>query len=564
MSPLCAGWAHIVQQLAPFPRVALPCPQMETVRLRLGELLVDARIITREQLEEVLELQKSDGRRLGTLLVEQELVNETQLTQILSQQLSVPWVSLYHVDFSKRLLNLVPAQVAQKYCLVPIYVRHVRGQGDTLYVAMDDPTNVDALRECASWSGLPTRAMIASPADIRRAVEIYYGVTVKEESTRSHDAGTAGGDAQQAEPEQPSEAAEDEELAEREEAAASEEEQSVLEAEPPEPVETTSEAQLPAEPAASEPPPAATSLDHGTMEDTSSVGRESIHEVSVDDDIAPAVEASERELTEAGVAEQTQPKQDETEPAETKPAETKPAETKPAETKPAETKPAETKPAETKPAETKPAETKPAETKPAETKPAETKPAETKPAETEPAETEPAETEPAETEPAETEPAETADDDIQVEVGEEMTLEELLAQREKPPGTEPAEPPLKRSKSGKMLSLTLLDGTTLALPVQRKRRSRPSLVGAVQSEPAVPPAVDRAPREVVDEHLTGKDGLGVRDILAALRAASHGVDATEVLGRHAKWEAMVAALLAILVRKGLITEEELLEEMRKI
>ena len=149
---------------------------MEPARLRLGELLVDARIITREQLEQVLDLQKNDGRRLGTLLVEQELVNETQLTQIFSQQLSVPWVSLYHVDFSKRLLGLVPAHVANKYCLVPIYVRHVRGQGDTLYVAMDDPTNLEALRECASWSGLPTRAMIASPGDIRRTIEIYYAL----------------------------------------------------------------------------------------------------------------------------------------------------------------------------------------------------------------------------------------------------------------------------------------------------------------------------------------------------------------------------------------------------
>src|SRR5512141_1511411 len=123
-------------------------------RLRLGQLLVDASIITKEQLEEVLLMQKQDGRKLGTLLVERGLINETQLTQILSQQLSVPWVSLYHVDFSKQLLSLVPKDVAAKYCLVPIYVRHVRGQGDTLYVAMDDPTNEEALKACSAWSGL--------------------------------------------------------------------------------------------------------------------------------------------------------------------------------------------------------------------------------------------------------------------------------------------------------------------------------------------------------------------------------------------------------------------------
>ena len=77
-------------------------------RVRLGELLVEAQIITRAQLDEILVIQQSDPRRLGTLLVEAGLITETQVTQILSQQLSVPWVSLYHIDFSRQLLNLVP------------------------------------------------------------------------------------------------------------------------------------------------------------------------------------------------------------------------------------------------------------------------------------------------------------------------------------------------------------------------------------------------------------------------------------------------------------------------
>jgi len=148
---------------------------MQPARLRLGQLLVDAHIVTSEQLEQVLVQQKTDGRRLGTLLVECGLVTETQLTQILSQQLSVPWVSLYHIDFSRELLNLVPREIAEKYCLVPIYIRPVRGQGDTLYVAMDDPMNEDALRECAASAGLPARPMIAAPSAILKAIRLYYG-----------------------------------------------------------------------------------------------------------------------------------------------------------------------------------------------------------------------------------------------------------------------------------------------------------------------------------------------------------------------------------------------------
>src|SRR5271168_239575 len=152
---------------------------MSSPRLRIGQLLVDARLISAAALDEVLAAQRADGRRLGTLLVERGLINETQLTQILSHQLSVPWVSLLHIEFSRQLLNLVPHDVADRYCLVPIYVRHVRSQGDTLYVAMDDPSNDDGLGACREHAGLPVRSMIAPPSDIRSAIRVYYGAGPK-------------------------------------------------------------------------------------------------------------------------------------------------------------------------------------------------------------------------------------------------------------------------------------------------------------------------------------------------------------------------------------------------
>src|SRR5262252_2506109 len=149
---------------------------METPRVRLGELLVRAGLITEGQLEEALVEQRRVGKRLGSLLVETGLVSETQVTQILSQQLSIPWVSLHHIDFSRELLDLIPMDVVERFCLVPIYVRRVRGLGDALYVAMDDPTNTQALTEVSERSGLHVRAMIAPPSDIRAAIHAYYGI----------------------------------------------------------------------------------------------------------------------------------------------------------------------------------------------------------------------------------------------------------------------------------------------------------------------------------------------------------------------------------------------------
>ncbi|HEY1694790.1 MAG TPA: hypothetical protein VGG39_21610 [Polyangiaceae bacterium] len=141
---------------------------------RIGELLVEGGILSQSQLEQALFAQRKDGRKLGQLLVELGLVSEVQVTQTLSRQLSVPWVSLYHVDFSRSLLNLVPREIAERYCLIPIFVRRVRKQGETLYIAMDDPTNDVAIQEVTRGAALPVKPMIACPTDIRAAIRVYY------------------------------------------------------------------------------------------------------------------------------------------------------------------------------------------------------------------------------------------------------------------------------------------------------------------------------------------------------------------------------------------------------
>jgi type IV pilus assembly protein PilB len=145
-----------------------------SVAKRIGELLVEGGILSQSQLEQALFAQRKDGRKLGLLLVELGFITEVQVTQVLSRQLSVPWVSLYHVDFSRSLLNLVPREIAEKFCLVPIFVRRVRKHGETLYVAMDDPTNEVAIEEVMRAAGLPVKPMIACPSDIRAAIRVYY------------------------------------------------------------------------------------------------------------------------------------------------------------------------------------------------------------------------------------------------------------------------------------------------------------------------------------------------------------------------------------------------------
>jgi hypothetical protein len=106
----------------------------------------------------------------------------------------------------------------------------------------------------------------------------------------------------------------------------------------------------------------------------------------------------------------------------------------------------------------------------------------------------------------------------------------------------------------RMISLTLLDGTTISVPAPGGGGAKPK--SEAEEQPSEQPAVTEAP--AVSDQLTA------RDLVSALRAVAHGADASEILGTEPRWEAMFSALLSILLRKGLIADWEFIEEFRKI
>jgi hypothetical protein len=110
-----------------------------------------------------------------------------------------------------------------------------------------------------------------------------------------------------------------------------------------------------------------------------------------------------------------------------------------------------------------------------------------------------------------------------------------------------------------MVSLTLLDGTTLNLP--EGRTSAPPPEGRVS--PVPPSRRDARESPTPRQPSMVPDQLTARDLVSALRAVAHGADASEVLG-NTEWEAMFAALLSLLLKKNLIADWEFVEELRNI
>ena len=435
---------------------------MTTSRLRLGQLLVDARLITQEALEDVLAAQKQDGRRLGTLIVERGHISEVQLTQILSHQLSVPWVSLLKIEFSRQLLNLVPREVAEQYCLLPIYVRRPRGQGDTLYIAMEDPTNEEALRACSAHAGIPVRPMIAPPSDIRSAIRAYYGLST---------ATTEPPPASSAAPARPPEKVTPEPRAVR------------PSREPAPPVGVAADAGAAgatadrsgatADSAGAAPPqtlasPEATTTEaHASTSGAHAPDRQAPHarartlRSAIHDDSGPTIEITGETHIEI---------------PPTKRASSKP------------------------PAAPVASDPPPSE------------------------------------------------------------------RRSRPPADEhPPSIPSPRGKTPRMVSLTLLDGTTITLPARPKKRST-EVDEAPDARPPAPPALGPAhepDRESAPppEHMSS---LTARDLVSALRAVAGGADASAILGDDVRWETMFAALLSLMLKKQIIADWEFVEELNRL
>ncbi|MFZ5966241.1 MAG: type II secretion system ATPase GspE [Bacillota bacterium] len=139
-------------------------------RKRLGDLLVDAGLITKEQLNSALQLQKKTGKKLGELLIEESYVEEKQIIEVLEFQLGIPHMDLEKYFIDPDIPKLINETLAKRHILIPI--KKDRGK---IVVAMADPLNIFAMDDIRIATGLEVEPVIATKKDILNAIEQYYG-----------------------------------------------------------------------------------------------------------------------------------------------------------------------------------------------------------------------------------------------------------------------------------------------------------------------------------------------------------------------------------------------------
>lgn len=136
---------------------------------QLGELLIERKVITSEQLQKALDYQKVNGGLIGEILVQLGFSKEEDIAQVLTAQYGFPYLPLANYDVDFELTKLIPESVARQYCLIPI-----DKIGNNLTVAMSNPLNTKAIEDVEMLTKCVVQTFVSTTTDIRKAIERCY------------------------------------------------------------------------------------------------------------------------------------------------------------------------------------------------------------------------------------------------------------------------------------------------------------------------------------------------------------------------------------------------------
>ena len=142
---------------------------MRVSNLRIGQILINSGDITEEQLDEVLEKQKTVKKRVADLLIEEGFVTEQQVCKALEKQLYIPYIDLDTIPIPEEMSGLIPEEMAQKNLVIPI-----EQEGRFLTVAIADPLNYQGLKDISIATKLKIKPVIAEASKITAKLRDMY------------------------------------------------------------------------------------------------------------------------------------------------------------------------------------------------------------------------------------------------------------------------------------------------------------------------------------------------------------------------------------------------------
>ena len=144
----------------------------------LGQLLIQHKLITEEQLDSALAYQQKIGGRIGAILVKLSYIEENLLIRFLSEHERLPMVDLTQETPHPDAVKALPQELIERLEVVPL-----RKESGRLVVAMSDPTNFDEIDEMRMHSGLPVETVLAAPTQIRHTLQRLFAPDPAERPT---------------------------------------------------------------------------------------------------------------------------------------------------------------------------------------------------------------------------------------------------------------------------------------------------------------------------------------------------------------------------------------------
>lgn len=140
---------------------------------RLGDMLVEEGLITIEQLNKALDMQRTLNQKLGEILVDLGYIEEITIAKVLQKQLDLDIVNLSGIVIDSKITALVNEQILRKYTLIPF--EFSKTGPNLLRVAMADPNDFIAIDDLSIITNCNIEPVIATASDIAAAIDKYYG-----------------------------------------------------------------------------------------------------------------------------------------------------------------------------------------------------------------------------------------------------------------------------------------------------------------------------------------------------------------------------------------------------
>ncbi|UCH12332.1 MAG: hypothetical protein JSW18_05840 [Candidatus Omnitrophota bacterium] len=144
-------------------------PPRRMITKKLGELLVEQKIIKESELQKALQMQKEKGGLLGSILVLLGFATEEQIAQALTTQYGFPYLPLKNYEIDQEIVKLIPRNVAEQYALIAI-----DKVGNSLTVAMSNPLNLHAIEDIELITNCKVQTFVSTQSDIKAIIIRYY------------------------------------------------------------------------------------------------------------------------------------------------------------------------------------------------------------------------------------------------------------------------------------------------------------------------------------------------------------------------------------------------------